>query len=414
MISTDDRSPTATGSPPPDSTTTRLNFNNNNEDTENNRLYYQYAPASSSPPRDSPLQQLTSSQSTPSISTPASPLLQHRQYHNSYNNLNQHHQQPIVLRDPNSSPVPAPLCESSSTAVALPSSSPPATINGITDFIHHTLSSRLIPKLGSIVKRFSLNYSGEGLVTDRQRTRTVRVGIRFQVQVDSFINNRLENGRPRAILRTQSAPVVDQLDSGFSSPTTDVFPPNTQLALEYNHHQPSSIKNISQSQSNSSSTLSVGGSSVDYTCSGAGSSNGIQIGIGSGVDSCSSCVSSEASSPTLERRANLTWPLRDRHNHNHSEINQSSDHHPNSNTLAFHNRINQALNSYRNNQQQQQSADNQQRTRRSSVQVYRRGSASPERSSSISSPAEHNSMEDSSSYQVLRHFPGKKQKKMSI
>lgn len=387
MISTDDRSPSGR-----DSATSRLNSNhfNNNNNEENSNLYYQYVPERENT--------LSVAHSTPVISIsspPSSPELLHRHHNN---------QQQIILRDPSThTSLPHLAGENhsiSSSALALPSNSPPAvttTTNGLTDFIHHTLSSRLIPKLGSIVKRFSLNYSGEGLVTDRQRTRTVRVGIRFQVQVDSFVNNRSQE-RPRAILRTQSAPTVEALDSGFSSPTTDVFPTNNkQLALEY----PSNTC----AHSNSSSTLSVADcSSSNHSSSGTG---GVQIGIGHGVDSCSSGVSSESTSPVLRRRVGNNFPLPSAQPESNS----------NSNTLAFHNRINQALNSYRKNQEQQSEP----RARRSSVHVYRRGSASPERSSTEpdhsqtsnsceSSAASAQNMEDASSFQVLRHFPGKLEK----
>ncbi|CAL8143166.1 unnamed protein product [Orchesella dallaii] len=309
MISTDERSPSGR-----DSSTTRLNINNNN--IENSPYYqqhqnHQYIPSSQIP---------ISITTTPPLPQPTSP----------------NHQ--IILRD-----LAAPVI---TTAVAVPdnniNSSP---TNAITDFIHHHLSSRIIPKLGSIVKRFSLNYSGEGLVTDRQRTRTVRVGIRFQVQVDSF-------ERPRTILRTQSTPAIEQLDSGFSSPTADVFGNSPQLALEY--------------KGNSAAASTV-------NCSEGDSSSG---------------VSSEAGSPVLGRR--------------HSSA-----------TLSFHNRINKALDSYRNQlvtptpgaAAGSPPGNESSLNRRSSIQVYRRGSTTPERANSIAEE-EHQNMEDCSSYQVLRHFPG--------
>lgn len=107
-----------------------------------------------------------------------------------------------------------------------------------------TLGSRIIPKIGAIVKRFSLNYSGEGLVTDPNRVRTVRVGIRFQVQVDSFLNNNAQTTlrsptgslpvRPRGIPRTNSAPhFINSNCDSYSTPTiTDITPSNRQFAIE--------------------------------------------------------------------------------------------------------------------------------------------------------------------------------------
>lgn len=381
MISTEERSPSGR-----DNSTARLTNSYNNNNNEENNLYYQYVPSPPAPssPRTTSARAAPASHIGFPTPGPPSPIL-----HN-HHQLNNHHQE-IVLRDPTIYHQPT------STAVALPNDSTTTTNGGIAEFIQNHLSSRIIPKLGSIVKRFSLNYSGEGLVTDRQRTRTVRVGIRFQVQVDSFVNNRLQQQeqRPRAILRTQSAPSVEQLDSGFSSPTADIiFPPTNsrQLALEY-------------SKQNSLSNPSISTSTSEYCCGSSGSSASRGSNATStnsiGFTDSSSGVSSEASSPVLNRRQYHHQI------HYHPEEQSSS-------TLAFHNRINQALNLYRNQQLVTSSAGastagsppaDSYLNRRSSVQVYRRGSSTPpERSSSV--PEQQNKMEDSSSYQVLRHFPG--------
>lgn len=212
----------------------------------------------------------------------------------------------LILRDPHRSGLPL---------------QPNIQSNGISDLIANTVSTRIIPKLGSIVKRFSLNYSGEGLVTDRQRTRTVRVGIRFQVQLDAF-----QNPPPPQILRSQSAPQVEYLDSGFTSPAESL---PRLLAID-------------QGEGRNPVNISIG--SEDHSQHSSG-------------------VSSQTGSPPLTRRAN-----------------QPS-------SLQFHNRINQALNQYR--------------ERRSSVQVYRRDSETSEDSNT------NQNMEDSSSFQMLRHVPGK-------
>lgn len=192
------------------------------------------------------------------------------------------------------------------------------------------LSSRIIPKIGSIVKRFSLNYSGEGLVTDPQRVRTVRVGIRFQVQVDSILNNQQAQHQQQRIIRTNSAPNSIQFLPEAENPGQR-SPPLSFRSQRF---------------------LSLG------SVCGKEEFDGELADSSSGVSSLSG---SNPQSPVLQRRAS-------------------------SGSLAFHNRINQALSLCRN-------------------QLARRSNSisSPETSPLSTSPV----MEDASSYQILRCFPGK-------
>jgi hypothetical protein len=250
-----------------------------------------------------------------------------------------------------------------------------------------TLGSRIIPKIGSIVKRFSLNYSGEGLVTDPQRVRTVRVGIRFQVQVDSFLNNSHSRGvaatgnpqiRPRGITRTNSAPhSIDYINSSSclsqsptnSSSSCDSAFSNSEIISSSNNNRQFVIE---RSPPGTSPTLHRNFTSVgnlkDNTCSD------LDLDSSSGV---SSLGGSNPQSPINSRR--------------------------HSSSLAFHNRINQALNLCRS--QLTAARDREFVGRRSSVQVYRRDSP-PERSPISTSPRRISSMEDASSYHILRCFPG--------
>jgi len=277
--------------------------------------------------------------------------------------------------------------------------------NVVTDLISSNLGSRIIPKIGSIVKRFSLNYSGEGLVTDPQRVRTVRVGIKFQVQVDSFLNNREQgNNRPRAILRANSAP-PESIEFHSTHPSIESsnnqLPQGTNRALVYGSNSPSiSSSNINIIQKSSSCEVSPKGSppldrgycslgSLPTTSDELSSPNCeiTELDSSSGV---SSLAGSASHSPVVSRK-------------------QSS-------TLAFHNRINQALTVYRSQSAAAVTTRNGgTAARRASVQVLRRGSITPpERRSKDNSPSHSTSpsqrssiMEDASSYQVLRYFPGK-------
>lgn len=253
------------------------------------------------------------------------------------------------------------------------------------------LSSRIIPTIGSLVKRFSLNYSGEGLVSDPQRTRTVRVGIRFQVQVDSFSNNssnspRAPNGnpqiRPKGITRTHSLDYIHSANNrgvcatnNSSNSVSSVSDSSCDSTNSYNNRQFVIERSPGTSPVLHRNFASVGNFKDNNTLSG---SSDLEFDSSSGV---SSLGGSNPTSPVNSRR--------------------------HSSSLAFHNRINQALNLCRN---QLTVAGDPDHSRRSSVQVYRRGSNphTPEQRSPIStSPIRRvSTMEDASSYQILRCFPG--------
>lgn len=286
-------------------------------------------------------------------------------------------------------------------STALPSSPPPPNSaqqiqlrnseNVTTGSVGSRIIPQIIPKIGAIVKRFSLNYSGEGLVTDPHRVRTVRVGIKFQVQVDSFLNNSVNtpqlaaNGpqqiRPRGIIRTNSAPhSIDHIlnaanncdSSSYSTPSiTDVTNNSTnnnkQFVIERHGGNPTLHRNFTSAGNLNKENLQGFSNCSDSSSSGV-----------------SSCGGSNPQSPINGRR--------------------------HSSSPAFHNRINQALSLCRN---QLAAARGGERSdylgRRNSVQVYRRTNStchSPERSPSISSSPTASGMEDSSSYQILRCFPG--------
>jgi hypothetical protein len=269
--------------------------------------------------------------------------------------------------------------------------------NVVTDLISSNLSSRIIPKIGSIVKRFSLNYSGEGLVTDRQRVRTVRVGIKFQVQVDSFVNNQRGGNRPRGITRTNSLPPesIEFYNQHSNSPNKiDICDPIAQR----NNRALCGSRSPSISSSNVNSKPSITYSEVspktsptfEKTYSTDPNLNNSEVSELDSSSGVSSLAGSASHSPVASRR--------------------------HSSSLAFHNRINQALTLYRSQlaaaAASRRGTETDFTARRASVQVLRRGSVTPDRTSSgyysppeTSPPSEI--MEDASSYQVLRYFPGK-------
>jgi len=232
-------------------------------------------------------------------------------------------------------------------------------IQSVSDLITSSfLGSRLLPKIGSIVKRFNLNYAGEGLVTDRENSRVVRVGIRFQVQVDSFKS--VSSDRTRGLSRSASLPAVTE-----NSSESNLAHKNSLVPL-------SDPLNSKSGGHNKNGRVFRSHSNVIREDEDLGESKGLsRFSNNSSVDNHQEPVEEETNS-------------------------------------SFHSRINQAL-SHREYRRRSCIAGqfSYQQTLPSSRDHSNHSSRSSSAYSSLSSSRKTlNGMEDST-YQVLRHFPGK-------